>query len=96
MSDLAAFLTARLDEDYRAARAITAFDNLLADESGVHLTSARALREVEAKRKILAAYEATLPLAGKPDEPEWHIARRTALEHACTLLASAYDPAWNA
>jgi len=60
---------------------------------------ARALREVEAKRRILAAYESAERdrIAYGDAEPEWHIMRRTAFLHACELLAavySDYDPAW--
>ena len=55
MSDLAAFLKARLDEDdQRAERGSPSrYDN----------TVSRAHREVEAKRKILAEHERATPSA---------------------------------
>ena len=85
---LSEFLTARLAEDEAWAEEALAYGPDAPD------LKARVLREVEAKRAILAAYVAMLPVT--PDEPEWHIARRTAFEHACNLLALAYDPAWKA
>ena len=60
MDDLTAFITARLDEDEAAAQACADYDTLsCADLPGVHMTTARVLREVEAKRAVLNAYVCT-------------------------------------
>lgn len=57
----------------------------------------RALREVEAGRKLLAAYEAAVSRQAAaaegraPAEPEWHIARRAALEFAVAVRAQVWS-----
>lgn len=58
---------------------------------------ARVLREVEAKRAILGAYQAAVArqvaaAEGRADEePEWHVARRAALHFACSAIAAIYS-----
>lgn len=51
-------LAAGLKEDEEAARVAAGFDpHLCADLRGVHHTTARARRDIAAKRQILALYE---------------------------------------
>lgn len=59
--DLTEFLAARLDEDEAVAKACADYDALsFSDLPGVHKTTARALREVTAHRRILA-FVASIP-----------------------------------
>ena len=94
MSDLMAFLSARLDEDEAAAKAATpppwraAGEDILSDTDDPHWAGAcaanasgadavhiarhdpvRVLREVEAKRNILARYEDCLARQEDQDYP---------------------------
>jgi len=71
--------------------------------TAVHVTrhdQARVLREVEAKRAILAAYQEALTIQAGFKEVSSEEANREALEMACKALAAAYsdhpgyDPAW--
>ena len=59
MSDLVAFLKARLAKDAAAAKAMPGVIEWLTDDGAtvVRHDPARVLREVEAKRKILADYD---------------------------------------
>jgi hypothetical protein len=105
------FLTARLDEDEAAAmRAIEpgrdhfvdadpGAEPLLFDAAGEFILPARVLREVEAKRAILAAY-APVAKADGVDEYEYAYGWATGLGTALRALAAVYsahpdyDPAW--
>jgi Family of unknown function (DUF6221) len=57
----------------------------------------RVLREVEAGRKLLAAYQAAVDRQAAaaegraPAEPEWHIARRAALDFAVAVRAAIWS-----
>ena len=105
MSDIVAFLQARLDED----EAIGRKDGLiLMDDSGssllyvwsdeVIINAARVLREVEAKRRIIASANDWPYGAGDPENVEsgW----RDHADVTLRLLAFPYfdhpdyDPAW--
>lgn len=94
MSDLVAFLNARLDEDERHAPDV---HDISADGFTVPETShdcicghpARVLREVEAKRKILAEHE-----DNGCSDLEFH----RILEKLAAVWSEHpdYDPAWSA
>ena len=83
--DLAKFLTARIDEDEAAARVpFPHWPHVRPDPDGIQWVNDRVLREVAAKRKIVADLDLSYP-----DE-----------EHLMRLLAAVYsdhpdfDPAW--
>ena len=57
MDDLVAFLRARLDEDADGLAIADDQEYGFCEADGLHLWPPRALREVEAKRAILGAYE---------------------------------------
>ncbi len=110
--DLAEFLTARLDEDAADAddlhlRYCMAYDR----DGGFELKwcdcgmPARVLREVEAKRAILARCQMVLAAFHDPEGGEWPDVNRRERHHARRTIedmASAYrdhedyDPAWEA
>jgi hypothetical protein len=100
VSDLVEFLTARLDEDEAWAndRAY-----IWATEWSCIQDPARVLREVDAKRKILAEYQAVLDDArgvGESSRRPRLYGRYDGLDHALKALAAVwsghpdYDPDW--
>ena len=111
MSDLVAFLTARLDEtEARALAAREDWDdesqqyewNDLSEAVYAHarcLDPALVLREVEAKRKILAAF--TEMPANLGEQLQWGQQQSGLLVALCALTAvysdyPDYDEAWSA
>lgn len=98
MSDeLTAFLARRLDEDEAVAGASADFDpESCADIRGVHLTTARVLREVGAKRKLIehhAPGEANYTDRCVMDDSRWpcFTVRTVAAVYSDH---PDYDPAW--
>ena len=103
MSDLAAFLKARLNEDEAAAKAAAIPDGpewslpgpVPGEEQNAHIARhdpARMLREVEAKRAILALL-ASAPVEDVNVGIELEIQRHMA---AVWSDHPDFDPAWNA
>ena len=96
---LVEFLRARLDEDEAAAKAWLPFGNPDA-AARVHiarLDPGRVLREVEAKRRLIADYEVYDASARYPDsEGGIAIGLGTAVELAALAYADHpdYDEAW--
>ena len=88
--DLTGFLTARLNED--DAEALKLHDRLDGNVPLQHAFAARVLREVEAKRKILAAYR---DADGQGGGMHW-LGLRLAASHLAAVydLHPDYDPAW--
>lgn len=110
MTPIADFIIARLTEDCRAADGLMfacrdprrkpdfgGCGGPAAEEFFARFNPARTLREVEADRKLLAAYQAAndrqvAAAEGRaPAEPEWHIARRAALDFAVAVRAAIYS-----
>jgi len=77
MDDLAAFLAARLDEDEARIVPVGSPGYCEDDAEGIHLTPARVLREVAAKRAILELHHirriGTWPVCThcRPVDPEY-------------------------
>ncbi len=107
MSDLAGFLTARLDEDEAAAKAafgpgialnwpaLPAAVDVFVDRYG----PLRAVREVEAKRKIVAEYVAAQAWSYPPGDGDEAVqeALNSVVRHLAAVWSDHpdYDPAWN-
>jgi Family of unknown function (DUF6221) len=107
MSDLVAFLRARLDEDEAVALAIhdVSCDVLLYEEGMPDCNCgypARVLREVEAKRAIMDAYEAVLAECAtmlgdrRPRTYGEHDGLLLAAKHLAAVFEDhpGYDEAW--
>jgi hypothetical protein len=106
MSDLVAFLTARLDEDEAAAAAalesaglrepfqVDHWDEMSRDDARhfARWDPARVLREVDAKRRILALQD---PAECEPGPYYW-LAANAALRALAAVYADHpdYDPKW--
>jgi hypothetical protein len=103
MSDLVEFLTARLDEDEAAARAWLPIGNpdAAAREHIARHDPARVLREVAAKRAILAGHS-TVTGWNWPDQSDGSVqmdyveALRRTLRHLAAVYSDHpdYDEAW--
>jgi Family of unknown function (DUF6221) len=110
MVGLAEFLAARLNEDAAVARGapgdwhVTGV-GVITGSPGIALhvarwNPARVLREVDAKRRILAAYSEHADLDIADPEPEYAYGHAGGLGVAVRHLAAAYsdhpdyDPAW--
>ena len=108
MSDLARFLEACIAEDEAAAKAARArvrrwhgLRAILFTEVSAHIerySPARALREVEAKRKILAEYQAVTKLAGLTGQELGYLGqyREWVLKNLAAVYSDrpGYDPGW--
>ena len=95
--ELTGFLTARLGEDEAAAKAWLPLGNP-DDSNRNHIARhdpARVLREVEAKRKILAEYTRVVELRKSYpegyDPNDYHGLYESGLEEAVTHLAVVYS-----
>lgn len=86
MSDLIAFVNARLDREWFLARE---HENHAQDGPSV-LAGRKRLREVEAMRKILTEYAPAAPFDG-PSEPEYAYGWAEGLGMAVRALAAIWN-----
>lgn len=94
--DIAEFLRARLDEDEAARSKLFDFDRdaggpdlYVGNEDQLIISGARVFREVEAKRRILDAYEETAASVAKLTAERAHGAIVMSVEAAMTALQLA-------